>query len=268
MRIKIQFATAVAATVAAVMFSAAIQPAAAGPVVIGTPVGSADSSGNIGAAIRWGTTSWEAAIRRGSPTNNPAFVQLNPAGTPAWVVGTPYKFETNWAWDTGIFSLGVDFDGSGTFGPGETVTQAFTGGAGTGDSRFNFGFYGFRIFGNQAGSAATSQITNLIVAGTPQADIVLAANTSSTTEYVNLNQVLGDGNTTLDANTWNGLTVSGNITFTSAGTGMERPSWTLSLINPQPVPEPATWALMAAGIGSLAVVVRRCRTPAYQELAG
>ena len=260
MRIKNSFAAAIAAAVAAVVFSPAIQPVEAGPVVIGTPVGSPDSSGNIGAAIRWGTTSWEAAIRRGSPTNNPAFVSLNPAGTPAWVVGTPYKFETNWAWDTGIFSLGVDFDGSGTFGPGETITQAFTGGAGTGDSRLNYGFYGFRIFGNQAGSSATSEITNLVVAGTPQADIILAANTSLTTEYANFNQVLGDGNTVLDANTWNGLTVSGNITFTSPGTGMERPAWTFSLLNPQPVPEPGTWALLVAGLGTLATQLHRRRS--------
>ncbi len=253
------FAVAVAAAVAAVVFSSAFQQVEAGPVAIGVPVGSPDSAGNIGARIRWGGTGFEAGIRRGSPTNG-NYTNLNPFGTPAWVVGTPYKFETNWAWDTGIFSLSVDFDGSSTFGPGETVTQAFTGGAGTGASRQNFGFYGLRIFGDQTSSTATSQLTNLVVAGTPQADIVLPANSSLTTEYVNLNQVLGDGNTVLDANTWTGLTVTGNITVTTPGTGTERPSWTISLLNPQPVPEPSTMLMLAgAGVGFGAWRLRKLR---------
>jgi hypothetical protein len=271
MRIHKSFVSAVAAAVAAIGCSVAMQPVEAGPVVIGTPVGSADSSGNIGARIRWGGTGFEAGIRRGSPTNG-NYTNLNPAGTPAWVVGTPYKFETNWAWDTGIFSLSVDFDGSSTFGPGETVTQAFTGGPGTGASRQNFGFYGLRIFGDQTSSTATSQLTNLVVAGTPQADIVLAANTSLTTEYANSNQVLGDGNTVLDANTWNGLTLTGNITFTTPGTGTERPSWTISLLNPQPVPEP-TQMVSVAGIGAAFGAwrlrkLRRSRMTAGEATAG
>jgi len=235
------------AAVAAVVFSAAIQSVEASPVVIGVPVGTADADGNIGARIRWGGTGWEAAIRRGGVTNQ-VYSQLNPTGNPFWVVGTPYKFETSWAWDTGIFGLGVDFNGDNTFGPGEYVTQTFDGSGVTGPSRVGYGYYGFRIFGNQATSVATSQITGLSITGTPLPDIVLPANSSLTTEYANFNQVLGDGNTTLDANTWAGLIVTGSITFTSAGTGSERPAWDFSLLNPTPVPEPSTAAMGMAGI--------------------
>lgn len=259
MRIQNSFAAAVVAAVAAIGVS--LVTAEAGPVVIGTPVGSADSSGNIGARIRWGGTGFEAGIRRGSPTNG-NYTNLNPAGAPAWVVGTPYKFETNWAWDTGIFSLSVDFDGSSTFGPGETVTQAFTGGAGTGASRLNYGFYGLRIFGDQTASTATSQLTGLSITGSPVPDIVLGANSSLTTEYRDFT------NDVLDANTWTGLTLTGSITFTTPGTGTERPAWTISLLNPTPVPEPGTWVLMAAGVGGLAVVVRRRRALGSETTAG
>jgi hypothetical protein len=242
MRYQSSFAAAVAAVVSAVVFCTAVQTVEASPVVIGTPVGTADSSGNIGARIRWGGSGFEAGIRRGAPTNG-NYTNLNPAGSPAWVVGTPYKFETTWAWDTGIFGLSVDFDGSGTFGPGETVTQAFTGGAGTGASRLNYGFYGVRIFGDQSASTATSQITNLSITGTPLPDIVLAANSSLTTEYRDFTDDV------LDANTWTGLTVTGDITFTSPGTGTERPAWTISMLNPQPVPEPSQMVVVA-GVGA------------------
>lgn len=234
--------------VAAVVFSAFIQSVEASPVVIGTPIGSPDASGNIGAAIRWGASGWEASIRRGFPTNQ-FYGNLNPAGTPAWVVNQPYKFETNWAWNTGIFSLSVDFNNDSTFGPGETVTQVFDGSPGTGADRINYGFYGFRIFGNQSGSAATSQLTNLVVAGTPQPDIVLAANSSLTTEYRDFT------NDVLDANTWTGLTVSGDITFTSLGTAQERPRWDFSLLNPTPVPEPSQMVSLAA-VGATLVAWR------------
>lgn len=189
----------------------------------------------IGTRIRWGGTGFEASIFDANPFNqNP---QLNPVGTPVWTVGNPYHFQISFNGGTGALDLSVDFNKDNTFGAGESITQsAFTAPGPT--SYLGYGFNYLSISGNEGGSTARSQITNLVINGTSLLNIVpngaFVENFYADSPF----------------NPMTLITITGDLTFLTAGTAQERPSWNFNFKGP--VPEPATMLLFSTGIAGLA----------------
>lgn len=219
--------------------------ASAGVVSIPSPGGTAD----IGARIRWGGTGFEASVYDSNPFGQAP--TLNPVGAPVWQVGQAYNFQLTYSAATGAIGLSIDFNNGGTFGAGETISQnAFAAPGFANYTGVGFGY--LEINGNESGSAARSQLTNLVLNGTPFPDVVPNGGF--------VQAFFTDSPSGLLTN----LTLTGQITFLTAGTAGERPAYNFIFGNagvPTVIPEPATLALVGAAFAA-AFAARRRRSAA------
>jgi hypothetical protein len=213
-------------------------------VIVGTPTGTySDPTGNIGARLRWGGSSFEAAIRRGAPANT-VNANLNPPGTPAWDVGLDHDFQITWNAVTGTMGLSVDFDQNG-FGAGESISHTFA-------DRIGYGYYGLSIFGNQNASTATSLVSSLSINGFSQSNISPPSPGSISVDFKDSTDAL-----------LSNITIAGKLKFLTSGTGIERPAWdftlrSTALVPPvAAVPEPASFVVLAVGFAGIGVIRRR-----------
>lgn len=205
----------------------------------------------IGTRIRWGGSGFEASIFDAAPLNQgPA---LNPAGGPAWAVGTPYSFQIGFSALSGALTLAIDFNRDGDYADAQESASrsVFTSPGLT--SYLGQGFTHLSISGNESGSSARSTLTNLVINGSPQASLT-PAGTSIERFYANAG-----------ANPLAQLIVIGQITFLTAGTASERPSWNVNLKGPVAVPEPGPALLLAVGLLGIALV--RSRRPGRGDRA-
>lgn len=195
----------------------------------------------IGARIRWGNTGFEASIWDNSPfVQNPT---LNPSGSPVWALGNAYKFKVDYTSTTGTLTLAVDFNRDDSFAAGETISRSVFSAPGQ-TSYTGYGFNYLSISGNESGSTARSQVSNLVINGASMSS--LAPNGAF------LEQFYGSGNLLTS------ITITGDLTFSTAGTSQERPSWNFNLKNSaQPVPAPGAALLALIGMPIVGWVKRR-----------
>jgi hypothetical protein len=208
-------------------------------------------SAEIGTRIRWGANNFEASILDGSTHA----VQLNPTGAPVWIAGLDYPFSIAFEALTGQLSLSVDFNRDGDFLDASEAGAKSEFSVPGQSSYAGFGFTWFSISYRQSGFQGSSQISGLAINGTALESLTAEPNSSAQWLYANDNGAL-----------FADLTVSGRITFLTAGTKEERPAWDFGFRDPlalppptspeDAVPEPASAALLLIA-GSLLLFQRR-----------
>lgn len=166
------------------------------PAAIAFPGGTA-----IQGRARWGRNGFEAALYIGG-TVGPS---LNPAGTPAWIIGTSYPIQYTFSSASGVQTLSIDFDGNSAFDPSETITQVTA-----------FVDQGFRYFSIFMSGSSTSfiQLANFVVNGVSLGTF----NSPGAGGNIDLNWE------NLPAGFFSTITATGTITFTGLpGTSDEIP---------------------------------------------
>lgn len=197
----------------------------------------------IGARIRWGGTGFEASLLDNSPLNQSP--TLNPGGAPVWQLNQAYKFEVTYDGATGTLGLKVDFNRDDSFAAGESISRSLFSGT---TSYAGLGFEYLSISGNERGSTARSTVTDLVINGSSQSSISPSGGFS---EVFYKNSSGG----ALDP-----ITISGKLTFTTAGTSQERPSWNFNFKGPAAAAVPdggTTLAMMGLGLSGLALARRQ-----------
>jgi hypothetical protein len=227
-------------TVAVVGLASAV--AQAGILEIDDPGG---TTTEMGARIRWGGSGFEASIFDSAPSG-PHTPTLNPGGSPVWGLGNQYGFMVTFDPLTGTLGLSVDFNRDSRFGGGESIARSVF----STPPRTDYTGHGFRylsIVGNETGSTARSNITNLVINGT--------SFSSLTPNGIFLEQYYKDSS----GNPIAPIAITGDLTFVTAGTSQERPSWNFNFKDSAPsvpVPEPAP-LIICSLFGALGVGVAR-----------
>lgn len=207
--------------------------ASAVPIAVANPGG---TTTEIGARIRWGASGFEASLFDNSPLNqNPT---LNPVGSPVWGVGNAYKFKITFDSVTGALDLSVDFNRDSSFGAGEYISRSVF----TAPPQTNYTGYAFdylSISGNESGSTGRSMVSNLVINGTSLATLTPAG--------LFLEQFYEDSS----GNPMAAITITGDLTFMTAGTSQERPSWNFNFKNSAlapTIPEPGAVGVFSIGL--------------------
>lgn len=144
-----------------------------------------------------------------------------------------------------MLGLSVDFDRSGTFGAGESISKSSFAAPGQ-TSYVGYGFKYLTISGNESGSAGRSSVGNLVIKGTSLPDMTPGG------------LFLENFYTDSTGNPMTSITITGELDFTVAGVSQERPSWNFILRDAAtPVPEPYTY--VAAALLALPVLVNVVR---------
>ena len=209
---------------------------------LGTPIGGSLRTFNRERArIRWGGSSWEAGIlATGTPTSSDP--TLNPTGTPVWQVNTNYNIRITYTLDyannSGVFNLSVDFDANGIFGTGESLSKTFTLlTTPNGDNKYR----GIQISGNENSNSARSSLSSLVINGTP------VSNLTPNGSLVN-NYYAASSRGILSV-----IDITGVLRFTNtSGAATERPVYNFVMQQGQ-VPEPTSMAIFGSALGGLAL---------------
>lgn len=218
------------------------QTATAGAIAISSPN---PAVSDIGARIRWGGSGFEASLFDSNPFGQSP--TLNPGGSPVWQVGQPYAFQVQYSSATGTVTLSIDFNGDTNFGVGESISRSTFAAPGLTDYT-GVGFGYLQITGNESGSTGRSTISDLVINGTSFGDLEPDGGF--------LQEFYTDSSTGLFMD----LDVTGTITFNTAGTAQERPTWNFVLGNagvPSPIPEPTTLVIFGTVVGAGLLYRRR-----------
>lgn len=195
-------------------------------------------SSDIGARIRWGASGFEASVYDSNPLNqNP---QLNPTGSPVWQLNQPYGFKVSFDSATGTLALSVDFNLDNSFGAGESISRSTFAAPGS-TSYAGQGFKYLSISGNEGGSSARSQVSDLVINGTSFSPMAPGG--------LFLENFYKDSGDSLVAN-W---MITGKITYLQTGTSQERPGWDFRFRDAAVVPEPSTY--IAGGLALLPLLL-------------
>jgi hypothetical protein len=239
---------AVACLAASLALSCAAIPAAVSATVVLSSGPVTPLSTDLTARARWGGNNFEAVIlNEGSAVGS---TQLNPVGTPVWQLGQPHDFRMFWDWTAGVLTWQIDFNRNGSFGPGETAS--FTKAARAG---FSYGFIRLDLTSQQNGSNGNAiDISNLSINGSSFGPFTESGGTPFFTQWF----APASGGPRLRS-----IEVLGQVTFRNIGGNgafsQERPNLNLSLVGPEIVPEPASWAMLLAGFGLIGATLRRRR---------
>ena len=170
---------------------------------------------------RWGASGFEGALYIGG-TSGP---NLNPVGTPVWVLGTPYAFDYSYDASSGDHTLKIDFNNDLSYGAGEVITQATS-----------FAGQGFKYFSIFMSGNATRGITlnNFVVNGVSLGNYVSPATGSIDLAWEN------------SAGYFEDILATGTITFTGIG-GSGDETGRIWLRTAVPVAIPAAPAVTCAG---------------------
>lgn len=224
------------------------KPALSGMIEsVGAPIGGyLRTTNRERARIRWGGSSWEAGIlATGTPTGTDP--TLNPTGTPVWQVNTNYniriKYTLDYANNSGVFDLSVDFDANGSFGTGESLSKSFT--LLTTPIQGSNKYRGIQISGNETGSTARSSLSNLVINGTPVSNLTPSGG------------LVNNYYAASDLGVLSVIDITGVLRFTNtSGAGTERPVYNFVMQQGE-VPEPTSMAIFGSALGGL--VLRRYR---------
>jgi hypothetical protein len=235
----------VSAVRGAAMLAFALLPAAAQAVVVVSNGPGSPLPTDLTARARWGGNNFKSALYNEGVLINGT--QRNSLGNAPWTLGQPHNFRLAWDVATGTLSWAIDFNRNGSFAANETSSFVKTMRAG---ESYNFISFTLTSAGGGNGNPSNAiDLTNLSINGVSFAGFS-AANGSFTTRWFEP-----------VANTFRNIEILGAITFRNTGGNgafaQERPNLNISLVGPEPVPEPAAWAMLLAGFGLVGAIQRR-----------
>jgi hypothetical protein len=205
----------------------------------------------LGARARWGGSGFEAVMLDGG--TQVVGTTLNPAGSPAWQLGQPHAFRLAWEWFSGTLTWQIDFNRDGSFGAGETASFIRPARAGT-----SFGYILLTAESRTAGANSNSiSINNLQINGSNLGSYTADSLSPSIGQWFE---------PATPGPRFRSIEILGEMVYRNTGGNgafqNERPRMQLQFFGPEPVPEPASWAMLVFGFGLIGSVMRRCRPAA------
>lgn len=229
----------------------ALVPAAASATVVLSGGPPSPLPTEVGARARWGGTGFEAVmLDAGVQVGS---TQLNPTGAPAWQLGQPHAFRLAWNWSVGTLTWQIDFNRNGSFGTGETASFTSLPRAGS-----SFGYVLLTLNSRSVGANSNAiDVNNLRINGTSLGNFSADINGPAIGQFFE---------PATPGPRFRTIEILGDLVFRNTGGNgafqAERPRMQIDFIGIEPVPEPATWAMLLTGFGSIGVILRRRRARA------